>query len=181
MIEVLERDTSQLVSIALMVLSFGGGAGAFLIRDKQGARRALPIFLSVFLGSLAVSLQGTLGYLLLFASAFVSWSAAKLIQCTRIDTQTERSPRTAAVCIALLGGTLASFAFYRLGNYTGTALTWESPVIADLLTELQTEGLLLTSFTQRLRWNDGVLSGGANSMVFGFPALVALRYVSADF
>ena len=181
MIEVLERDTSQLVSIALMVLSFGGGAGAFLIRDKQGARRALPIFLSVFLGSLAVSLQGTLGYLLLFASAFVSWSAAKLIQCTRIDTQTERSPRTTAVCIALLGGTLASFAFYRLGNYTGTALTWESPVIADLLTELQTEGLLLTSFTQRLRWNDGVLSGGANSMVFGFPALVALRYVSADF
>ena len=181
MIEVLERDTSQLVSLSLMVLSFGGYAGALLMRDKQAARRALPIFLSVFLGSLAVSLQGALGYLLLFASAIVAWSAAKLIQCTRIDTQTERLPRTTAVCMALLGGTLASFAFYRLGTYTGTALTWESPVITDLLAELQTAVPLLTSFTERLRWNDGVLSGSANSLVFGFPALVALRYVSADF
>ncbi len=85
MIEVLERDSSELVSISLMVLSFGGCAGALLMRDKQAARRAWQIFLCVFLGSLAVSLQGFLGYLLLFASAFVSWSAAKLIQCTRID------------------------------------------------------------------------------------------------
>jgi hypothetical protein len=181
MMEVLTHETSQLVSICLMTLSGGGFVAALLTQDKRAARLATPVLLSVFLGALAIALHGALGYLLLFASACVSWWAAKLAQGNHNECELEPCSRAMGVFVALLGIVLASFTFYRLGSYTGMALTWESPVTEDLLAELRGSSSLMTSFTKRLQWNHGVLSGSANSMVFGFPALVATRFLSLDF
>ena len=180
MMEVLGHDTSRIVSICLMALSAGGIVIALFARDKAAVRRALPVFMSVFIGTLAIALKGGVGYLLLLASAVVAWWAARLAQSAPTDAQLERASHATTVFIALVGAALASVTFYRLGSYTGMALTWESPTIEDLLTELRGNSSLMTSFTQRLRWNHGVLSASANSMVFGFPALVAVRFLSAD-
>lgn len=179
--EVLGLGTSQLVLICLMALSGGGVVVALLTQDKSAANRALPVFMTVFLGTLAIALNGLLGYLFLFSSALISWWAGKLAQNDHNDSDMEYCSRVTTAFVALLGLTLVSLAFYRLGSYTGMALTWESPVIEDLIAESRTRSSLMTSFTQRLWWNHGVLSGSANSMVFGLPALVALRFLQADF
>ncbi len=181
MMDVLGHDTSQLVSICLMALSGGGCVATLFIQDKQAVRGAVPVFMSVLLGTLAIALKGPLGYLFLLASALVSWQAAKLARSADNDSVMQRTSRTTIAFVTLLSIALASLAFYRLGSYAGMALTWESPVVEDLLAELRANGSLVTSFTQRLRWNHGVLSGSANSMVFGFPALAAVRFLSADF
>ena len=181
MMEALGRDTSGLVSVCLMALSAGGFFAALLARDKPATRGTLPVFMSVFLGALAITLKGAWGYMFLFASAFVSWWAAKLAKSARHESDMERSSRVSTAFVAFLGVALASLTFYRLGSYAGMALTWESPTIEDLLAELRRNDSLITSFTRRLPWNHGVLSASASSMVFGFPALVAVRFLSADF
>jgi hypothetical protein len=181
MLEVLEGGASEIFPIALTALSLVGCLGALFIKDTSARRGALSVFAAILFGAVAITLKGAIGYALLSLCALVGWWAAKLIHRIPDDDRLERRSRLMSMAVALISLVVASFAFYRLGNYSSMALTWESPVIDDLVTELASDSSLMTSFSQRLRWNHGVLSGGANSLVFGFPALVGLRYVSADF
>lgn len=180
MLEVLKSHDTQIVTLSLILLSMVGCVGAMVLRDRQNSLRTIPVFLCVLLGVLSLVAKGSLGYALLLASAVVSWWAAKGVGDLTISVEPKSESRVTALLAAFIGATLVGFAFYRLGDYTSTALTWESPVIEDLLAELRAKESLMTSFENRLGWNHAVLSGGANSMVFGFPALVAMRFLSAD-
>lgn len=179
--EIVRQNSTQLASGVLIALCVIGATLALWARDWRRHRSAMLVFLSVLLGTLAIDVGGVIGYGLMATSALLAWPAASIARGVFADRDSDLPRYFLVILIASITIALTGLTFYRLDNYTGTAMTWESPVIVDLLTELRDEKPLAESFNQRLRWNHGVLSGGASSLVFGLPALLGLKWVRADF
>lgn len=181
MIAIRDLNPAHLASLVLALLALCGCVAALVNAKKWTLIRSFPSFFTVLLGVLAIESGGMLGYALLVVSIPVAWRAAKT--ATDPDSaETQRLYRRAkGVALVIVSVAVIGLAFYRLDNYTRMALTWESPVIEDLITELESDRPVSESFTNRLRWNHGVLSGGASSMVFGFPALLGLKFIAVNF
>ena len=179
--EIVRQNSTQMASGVLIALCVIGTMLALWARDWRAHRPAILLFLSVLLGILAIEVGGLFGYGLLAAGALLAWPAAVIARGVSIGHNSDLPRRFVVILIAAVTLALTGLTFYRLDNYSGTVMTWESPVIVDLLSELRDEKTLVESFKQRLRWNHGVLSGGASSLVFGLPALMGLKFVGADF
>ncbi len=181
MSELLKTSPTQAAALILCGLALLGFVAGLVSGPRGDARPALMAFVSLFLGSAALVLGGEVGYLLLVASAPYAWMAVKAVPRSDEAEGCDVPRAVRRLVMATLAGAIVTLALYRLGDYSPMALTWESPVIEDLITELDAGRPLSESFAQRLKWNHGVLSGGANSLVFGFPALLTLKFLSADF
>lgn len=96
--------------------------------------------------------------------------------------QTSRdSDRFNFLLLGALLAIVAAFLIHDLGSWSGGGLTWESEVLENFLAELAApspkESLTtvgLSALLTRLRWGQGLVSSGQDSLLYGLPTLIAL-------
>lgn len=70
---------------------------------------------------------------------------------------------------------IAGLLLYRLGSFSPTPLTWEGTTIDGLLDDVRRDQPWWQILKERLLWNDGILSAGGTSLLFGMPSLIVFR------
>lgn len=79
--------------------------------------------------------------------------------------------------LAVTFAVAAVLLFDHLGDYAGTLVHWESPVVADGFAEaFRANTGLLEYARERTLWDNGILSRGDTSLFFGLPTYALLRW-----
>ena len=71
------------------------------------------------------------------------------------------------VILSLLGVAVALFLLIRLDSYSGVMLTWEGDVSKEMGVQLMGAVSPFSYFIKQLRWDDGLVSSGQNSFLYG--------------
>lgn len=84
-------------------------------------------------------------------------------------------PARVYLAIALAVGTV--LLFDRLGSYYGILVAWEAPVVEGFA-DAYIEGQSIAAYTaRRFLWDDGVLSGGQTSLLYGAPTYALFHLI----
>ena len=71
----------------------------------------------------------------------------------------------------------AALLFDRLGSYYGILVAWEAPVVEGF-GDAYVEGQSIATYTaRRFLWDDGVLSGGQTSLLYGAPTYALFHLI----
>lgn len=183
----------------LVLLVVAIAAGLSIVRGFTTARRELlhsiPLIAALLLGTTAVwvrhhggltTLASQLGALAVLAALLVlhfvldrrSVGGAARQQVAPNDLSTPGSQRSAwrgCLLVALiLAGTLLS---WRLTTFASSTLVWESPVTEGFGEAFHADIGVARYALRNLVWNEGLVSNGQNSLLYGAPTYALMRWL----
>jgi hypothetical protein len=116
-------------------------------------------------------------WFMVLCSCALSISALRQVEREEVQPQSDACPSKlqefGLFTLALLP--VVGLLLYRLGTFSPTVLNWEGTTIDGLLERLRQDlplGQVILTFSL---WNDGTLSAGETSLLFGLPALLLSR------
>jgi 4-amino-4-deoxy-L-arabinose transferase-like glycosyltransferase len=189
----LRVPVADLVLLAVVI-----GAGLSIARGfvtaRRGLARSLPLIAALVFGTAAVWARSR-GALAALGSQLEALSFLAVLLGLHLafaeggaDTRASSAPfegfgkaggsrpRTAwDVCLPvalLLAGTLL---FWRLPTFASSTLVWESPVTEGFGNAFHSRVGIAAYAVRQLTWNDGLVSNGQDSLLYGAPTYALMR------
>lgn len=88
-----------------------------------------------------------------------------------------RAGRVAWIYVGTILIVSSLFIFHQLRDYPGTLLVWESPVSSEFSRSFQGGETVGQFARNRLLWDDGLMSRGEKSLLYGVPTYALLKNV----
>ncbi len=175
-------------ALTFLVVVTGAGLAVLcgLATDRPALRRLAPLLLALTGGTAAVwarthgGLAGPASQLAVTAAilALLAWHAA--LDPDAGATVTSRQPvsgggwSAGALVVAVL---LATFALgWRLRTFAGSTLVWEAPVTTGFGAAFYAHTGTLGYAARTLLWNEGLVSNGDASFLYGAPTYALLTH-----